>query len=269
MTANQSIEKFIRENRPAFDGTLPGAHGWKGVEKILQRFEGADALERTLLLNRVLLDTATPSDGVWAGIERALPGADCAGGDALERFICDNRDEFDHAVPDLRVWAGIENEVPAAPTAKLPVKRVSITWYRPLLRAAAAVALLVAGIGMGIWYAGSRQPTEMAMGQISSEYAELEQYYQQDISGKQVKLANFAGNQPAEVYDDLKALDQVMNELKLELADVPAGNREQVVRAMIENYRAKAAILQRVLERLEQANPENLNSKQNHETENI
>jgi hypothetical protein len=44
-----------------------------------------------------------------------------------------------------------------------------------------------------------------------------------------------------------------MLELRGELANVPPGNREQVVRAMIDNYKAKAAILERVLERLEKA----------------
>ena len=58
-------------------------------------------------------------------------------------------------------------------------------------------------------------------------------------------------------------------ELRQELANVPPGNREQVVRAMIENYKAKASILERVLERLEESKPNQENSKQRYETEKI
>jgi hypothetical protein len=64
-------------------------------------------------------------------------------------------------------------------------------------------------------------------------------------------LASIRGSQPAEVRADLEQLDKAMEELRLELANVPPGNREQVVRAMIENYQAKLIILKRVLERLD------------------
>ena len=59
------------------------------------------------------------------------------------------------------------------------------------------------------------------------------------------------GSQSADVNVDLQQLDNIMTELKNEMANVPPGNREQVVRAMIENYKAKTSILQRVLERME------------------
>ena len=137
------------------------------------------------------------------------------------------------------------------------------------MRIAAAIGLLVAGVGLGLWYAGTQQTSNMAMGEVSGEYREVEQYYQRDIAGKQQKLASFVGYQPAEVDEDLKQLDQIMSELRQELANVPRGNREQVVRAMIENYKAKASILERVLERLEESKPEKINSTQQYETDNI
>jgi len=257
------IETFIRDNHRAFDAATPGTHGWQGIEKALDRLGSADGLETELLLNRVLMDTETPSESVWAGIEQFLDEQKNYNPDPLERYIHEHRDAFDSEVPDLKVWANIADKVPAK------AKVVHINWQRSLLRAAASVALLVTGLGLGIWYARSAETPAMAMSDVSNEYAELEQFFQRDISGKQQKLASFTGSQPAEVHEDLEQLDNVMSELREELANVPAGNREQVVRAMIENYKAKTAILERVLERLEPTKTETKNSDSGNEIKNI
>ena len=264
MNRSDSIERFIRDNRDAFDAATPGMQVWTSVEKALDRLKIADGLETTLLLNRALLDTEAPSENVWAGIEQFLNNATNNTTDALETFIRENRDALDSEIPDLKVWTSIAKETPVR------AKIVRIGWQRSLLRAAASIALLVTGLGLGIWYARSGEPQAMAMSDVSNEYAELEHYYKNDIAHKRQKLASFTGSQPAEVYEDLEHLDDIMAELKLELADVPEGNREQVVRAMIENYRAKAAILERVLERLEESTEmKTINSNSKNEIKNI
>jgi hypothetical protein len=264
MNRQDSIENFIREHRSAFDAATPAAHGWTNVEKALDRLRSADGLEATLLLNRAQLDTEAPPESAWAGIEQFLDDPKSEPTDALELFIRENRAALDSEVPDLKVWANIAKETPAK------AKIVGIGWQRSLLRAAASVALLVTGLGLGIWYARSGEPQAMAMSEVSNEYAELEHYFQNDIAGKTQKLATFTGSQSAEVNQDLEQLDYVMAELKLELADVPEGNREQVVRAMIDNYKAKAAILERVLERLEESTQtETINSNSSNEIKSI
>ena len=68
---------------------------------------------------------------------------------------------------------------------------------------------------------------------------------------------------------DIEQLDKIMDELRRELASVPEGNRQQVVRAMIENYKSKTAILQRVLEHLEENQNRGKNSKSSNETKNM
>ena len=107
------------------------------------------------------------------------------------------------------------------------------------------------------------------MADVSPEYAELERHYEHDITDKKEKLATFTGSQSADVLQDLDQLDRIMEELRRELADVPPGNRQQVVRAMIENYKAKTAILQRVLEHLDIKQNEGNNSKLSNEIKNI
>ncbi len=261
------LQEFIQANRHAFDPATPGEQVWSSVRRTLERLPSAGAAERFVLLHRALLDTAEPPEGVWADIEKNLSPAD-----PLESFIRGNRDAFDLETPDLRVWAGVEQAVKKAPEERTgnPLK---ISWNRHLLRAAAAIALLITGAGLGLWYAGASKAGAggMTLAQVSNEYAELEGFYQRDIAVKQQKLVAFTGNSGGDVQEDLHQLDAVMAELQQELANVPPGNREQVVRAMIENYKAKAAILERVLERVQGQNtsPETKINSNKHETESI
>lgn len=261
---NDLIQKFIQQNRHAFDVETPDAHGWKGIGKTLGRLPSADGLEKYLLVNRILFDTETPAVSVWSGIEQNLNN--CRNATDLERFICENRSALDTEIPDLRVWSAVAATLPAPPAAK--AKKVALQWHRHLLRAAAAIALLVIGLGAGIWYARNNA-TGMAMADVSPEYAELEQYYERDITDKKEKLATFTGSQSADVLQDLDQLDRIMEELRRELANVPPGNRQQVVRAMIENYQAKAAILQRVLEHLGESQNGGNNSKLSNDIRNM
>lgn len=259
---NNAIRIFIQQHRNAFDAEMPGVHGWKGVEKALERLKSADALEKHLLLNRILLDTETPADRVWGGIQGHLDAAPHS--TDVESFIRDNREALDTETPDLRVWTKL---LPELPGSKATVVRVS--WNRYLVRAAASIALLVVGLSAGIWYARSTDGSGMAMAEVSPEYAELEQYYKHDIRDKKEKLATFTGSQSADVLQDIEQLDRIMEDLRRDLANVPEGNRQQVVRAMIENYKAKAAILEKVLESLEEKQQENYNSKVSNEIKNI
>jgi spore coat protein CotF len=252
------IKTFLHRYRAELDGEGPQGHHWGGVTRALERLETADGMERAILFDRLLLDAHTPSEQVWSHIERSLEAPDCRDTADLECFILQHRSRLDTEVPDVRVWEGIEtalsvpdsrNRKPLSlPRPLRPTRHFSINI---LTRIAAGLALLLTGAGLGIWYAGGTSTQTMAMSEVSSEYAELERYYQLEIQQNQQKLANFAGYQPADVSDDLQQMDQVMHELREELASVPAGNREQVVRAMIENYEAKATVLRRVIEHLE------------------
>ena len=269
MSNSSKIEQYVRSRREAFDTALPGAHCWPAVEKTLDRLRDADPLEQYLILQRLEFDTAQPADGIWLAIAETLDQTPTKPADPLEAFIKNNRDAFDTEIPDSRIWAAIEQDVPAK-TAKV----VSANWRQHLMRAAAAIVLLIAGINIGIWYGTGTAQAGMSMSDVSTEYAELEQYYQRDITSKQNKLTQFAAYSDKNVLDDLRQMDGMMNELREELAHVPPGNREQVVRAMIENYKAKAAILERVLEHIEQQQEPNQQQQvptnsSNYEVENL
>lgn len=263
------LRNYIQAHRTDFDAATPDSWVWLNLEKIARRLRGADKLEKYLLRHRFLLDVEEPPAGVWEAVEKQVAVPDQPGA-SLETFIRQNREAFDSALPDPGIWTGIESaNRPASP-------RLKVHWHRHLLRAAAAILLLLVGVGLGICYSHRvdlpASSDGMALGEVSPEYAELEAYYKRDIAVKREKLATFTANRSSDVEADLQQLDQVMGELRQDLAGVPPGNREQVVRAMIENYKAKAAILQRVLEYLEAApvSPDTpIHNSTEHETESI
>lgn len=261
---NDVLKNFIQQHRAAFDAEAPGAQGWQGVQHALDRLPTADALERSILVDRALLDTETPSAQVWNNLSAWLD-EHAKKTVTLECYITENRTAFDTASPSENLWKSIEESLPGKPKTIV----VRMPWQRQLLRIAASLTLLLAGIGIGTWYARSTAQG-MDMADVSTEYREIEQYYQRDIAAKQQKLATFTGNRPAEINMDLKQLDQMMQELRKDLADVPPANREQVVRAMIENYKAKTAILERVLDKLDtNSQPDKDNSDAGHEIKNL
>lgn len=257
---NHSLETFIQQHRHAFDTAVPGAHGWNSLQRMLNRLPDADAVERHILYDRILLDEAEPSANIWKGICAQLDG--CTPGstpDPLEAFIRDNRAGFDTAAPRDIVWEQIARQTPAK-AIKTQITP-AFSWTRRLARVAAALALVLTGAGAGFWYAGGGvQPKTMELAEVSPEYAEVEQHFKNEITQQEAALTHFSGSRPAEVYTDLEQLDATMAELQQELATVPPGNREAVVRAMIETYEAKTNILKRVLERLQQMDSENTNS---------
>lgn len=267
MNNKQQIEQFIEAHRAALDLPFPAACGWEPIERNLSRWDNLDDLEQWAVLNRPCFDTAAPSVIVWDKISQTL---DTPHADPLEQFIRANREAFDVETPASKLW----DQLPTAPPVQHALR---ISWLQYLSRVAAAVVLLAAGTALGIWYSGSSLSgnSGMKMAEVSKEYAELEGHYEREIAVKQQELARFASNpSSSEVWSDLSQMDKVMEELRLELANVPPGNREQIVRAMIENYKTKAVVLERVLNALEENGQNTQDSDQNsnnnkHESESI
>lgn len=272
MSDPQQIERFIAQHRAGFEAAPP-ADGWDRLEATMQRLAvNSSPVECFIACNRPIFDVEAPSDLVWDQVSAQIDAVSLsANTDALESFIHRHREDFDVETPDLLVWKNLSSHPSPSP--------MRVSWGGRLYRVAAAIALLITGAGMGLWWSAQQAGAEagMRMADISGEYAEMEQYFERDIATKQQALAQFA-SQPssAEVFNDLQQIDQVMQELRIELANVPPGNREQVVRAMIENYKTKAAVMERVLKMLQQnASGQNSPSsptfkeKSNYETESI
>ena len=172
--------------------------------------------------------------------------------DNLEKFIRDNREDFDTGVPSLKIWAELDKQLPP-PVEKPIARRISI---RRFMSIAAAVVLLV-GFGVGIGFHLSPSPENaVTLSDLSPEYAEVEQYYATQVNNKLAKLANYQAATP-EVQADLAELDQWMKDLQKELSIVPKSKEEAVVNDIIDLYKTKVAILEKLLESIHSSNQKN------------
>lgn len=166
--------------------------------------------------------------------------------DNLEDFIKKNRNQFDQKTPDLKVWSEIEKQL-APPQAK----RISL--LRILSIAASVIFLLGMGAYGGNYFTQSSSTQSIvSLDDISTEYGQLERDFQKQINRKRTQLASY--NYDTSINEDLTDLDKTLDELRMELINVPKGSEEQIVDAMIKNYKTKVAILEIVLDKIVSTN---------------
>ena len=178
--------------------------------------------------------------------------------DRLENFISENREAFDDQVPDLKVWAAIDKELSDEEKPQAVIRPL-----RRFLSIAAAIAFLLtvgAAIGLQIGQQSSTDPL------ASTEFQEAKQYYDTQIQEKRNVLASYS--ESSIVQEDLEQLESFLQELKSDLEVAPPENREQIINAMIQNYRTRLEILDRVLEKIESTNQKTLKSEKD-ETQSI
>ncbi len=208
-------------------------------------------LEKYIVENKEAFDSEIPNLRVWAAIEKQLaPELD------VEAFIEDNKAAFDTEIPNLKIWAQIDKTINR--TAER--RHILRVW---LLRSAAAIALLIIGATAGVFMMGKRADTlvEKQLEQLAPNFQKTEKYYNQQVQAKLTQLASYENTDPS-VLSDLKQIDMVQEELKAELENAPTSTREEIVRRVIDNYKIKIGILERVLEQIGDSSKENLGKKQ-------
>jgi hypothetical protein len=232
-----------------------------------------DTLEKFIQDNRPDFDSETPSPTIWAGIESGLE-------DEIDSFVRSHRADFDSEVPNLKIWAAIDATVnkTAEKTVEKPVEMVvektvvrQFAVQKWVWRIAAAVTLLVVGAGGGFYVKTKQEAVEVAqtVDKIAPDFREAEQFYTQKVQHQLVKLASFQSSTDPSVLADLKQLDEIQKELKQELDDAPTATREEIVKHMIDNYKIKLGILERVLQHVEEAKTNNSTKKENPQHEKI
>ncbi|MCB2218780.1 MAG: hypothetical protein KQI35_00190 [Bacteroidetes bacterium] len=170
--------------------------------------------------------------------------------DKLEQFIRANRREFDAMEPPDDLWNKIK------PTSSIDPKK---TFKKYALRIAAAITIFLAA-----WFSNdlirsfqfdhgademkNLSPAQMEQYQLLME-AEL--FYTSRINQARSDLTILAGEDKTIIRDinsDLSELDEVFEDLKNDLMD--NGDNQEVIEAMIQNYRIKLDILEQMLEQL-------------------
>jgi hypothetical protein len=174
--------------------------------------------------------------------------------DKLEKYILDERDRFDDLEPDPAVWDRIGTR---------PAKVVRINWRGIAWKAAAVVAIFTASYYFHD-YVDYRRAAEQDFlaGSIEDEggsplvkeLVEAEAYYTAQIDLRKEEVLRLTTGLPdvqKEIDLEIVELDKVFEELKEDLKD--NADNEEVIEAMIQNYRLKLDILEEMLYRLKES----------------
>jgi hypothetical protein len=179
--------------------------------------------------------------------------------DNLEKFILKNREEFDIHEPGKEIWNKIEKNIRP---------RRTINWRMAIGRAAAVILIFAAsymvhdiidGRNRDIVRTGTKKEKEL----VIPELKEAEVYYSNLINDKLQEIKPMLSDNPMlekEIRYDLHQLDSVYAGLKNDLRDNIAN--QEVIEAMIQNYRLRLSILEDVLSQLKPEKNDN-NSKDN------
>lgn len=191
--------------------------------------------------------------------------------DPIEDFIKKNRKRFDDEEPPASIWEKLNENLDGEQKGKSKTDRKIIRLRQQFLwAAAAAVALLF--VSVGLWFQLNTQPEE----QIALVNAPEESTANETVDPAEVLnmipemravKAEFSEDL-GQYLNDLKAYPEAEEDVLLELKELDEHfknlteelghdySSEEVVKAMIENYRLKLYILERTLGQLKRNSKE-------------
>lgn len=184
--------------------------------------------------------------------------------DQLEDFIHQNRKDFDDQEPDPHIWDNILNDLDKKPLRRLP-------WKAYALRAASVAVIFAMSWIIHDMVGHQKQDNQniLAESQAPSisapaqELLEAEAFYTSRINELQAEVSRFDKIMPGvgmEMNIELKDLDSAYAGLKRDLRDNAAN--EEIISAMIQNYRIRISILEDLLLQVSTSNSEDNNNKE-------
>jgi hypothetical protein len=165
--------------------------------------------------------------------------------DSFDKFIADHRESFDSRDPDPRIWNKVEADIR---------KKKGLNGWLVLRRAAVVVIIF------GASYATNEFIHRQKTGTVSLKestrqkdsampgFKETEAYYAGLVNQKLDELKPILAHCPSLVEElnyDMSELDSTYADLKRDLKDNMAN--QEVIEAIIENYRLKINILEDLL----------------------
>jgi len=161
--------------------------------------------------------------------------------DKLEKFVLKNREEFDFFEPDSKLWDKIKSNLR---TGK------SINLRLIMSRVAAVILIFIISYMINRFiYEGFPRITLLKDKEFEiPELKEAENYYSGLLNEKLNEIKPILSACPAleeELIYDLNQLDSLYAELKNDLKDNIAN--QEVINAMIQNYRLRISILEELL----------------------
>ena len=153
--------------------------------------------------------------------------------DSLEEYIRKNRDDLDKYEPSPEIWRGIRKDI--------HIGRHGVAGW---LSAAAMIAVLF-GTAVMFYLANHNR--------IHPELVESEIYYNNlinDLFSQAAPLLTGYPDLEKELRTDMSQIDSICADIKKDLRDNV--DNQEVIEALISNYRIKTHILEEMLEALRQ-----------------
>jgi hypothetical protein len=178
--------------------------------------------------------------------------------DKLEKFVTEHRNEFDIYEPDPELWNKIHR-----PNSR---GNYLISWFWK-----AAVILLVFGASYlaHIHIKNTRhivmKGDNMNPASATPELAETEKYYSGLIQTKLTEVQKVLASYPElkkDLRNDLAELDSIYRDLRKDLKENVSN--QEVIEAMIQNYRLKLKLLEQIQQEL-QNQSDNNHKRHDHE----
>lgn len=185
--------------------------------------------------------------------------------DKLKNLIDENRAEFETFTAPDSLWADISKQLQQPEKVEdqkskssKTVKMYAIS-HPIMVRVAASIALLLV-IGIG-WI--SYKIDALDSGKNHPQLSKTEQHYDEVFQAKLIELKQYEQD---DLYDpdlliDIQELSLIYDDLRNDLKE--DANNEQVVEAMIRNYRIRIELLERMLSEIKmKKNPKQNEKKQ-------
>ena len=172
--------------------------------------------------------------------------------DKLKKHIEDNRDSFEVFKGDYDSWW---KDIEAKLDSDEQKSRTLLPWNNIIRIAASILILFTLSIGF-LWMKSNstKYADGVSLQDLSPELAEAEIYYNQLVDSKMNMIRASDVDIDELVIEDFRMLDSAYSELKMDLEDNMYN--EEVIDAMIQNYRIKLQILENILDEIEKSNVE-------------
>ena len=157
--------------------------------------------------------------------------------DNFKGYIEKNIDEFDHSFDVDKGWADFSKK-------NTPKKSKTLLWA-----VAASVVLLMSVFGVNFMME-SNAPKQL------SEWEEVELFYQNQIDDMTILVTSYSSDKS--LLYDLEEMDKAFLEIKNDLQDDAAN--EEVIEAMMNHYRLKLEILEKMLDEIREDNETSKNT---------
>ena len=166
--------------------------------------------------------------------------------DELKKYTEQHRPSFEGYKLNLdEAWNGIDSRL-----NDLEGKAHQFPWMR--LMKIAAVFLVIVTVAFSYYLNDQRKAMNkngIALHNVSSELADTESFYMSQISEK-IKLIELSvGDLDPQINNQLEILDADYTSLKEDLRD--NADSEEVINAMIEYYRLKLGMLEKILDEIQ------------------